>query len=129
VEPRLRFSWAEKAFLFVSLAIHGLSVWFNIRGDLPIHVPKWFDITFGIPSPTSGTGRSIMAINRGDFGDAFIFNPVGALAGIYMAIFPVYLAISAKTRKMLVLSHLANRIVLVVSLSTMFVAWARASER
>ena len=64
-----------------------------------------------------------MAINRADFVDAFIFNPVGAIAGIYMAIFPIYMAISAKTRKMLVLSHIANRTILVLGLSSLFITW------
>lgn len=68
-----------------------MAIWIGITGEYIVHVPKWFDDAFGIPSMTSGTTRAIIAFDQGRFADAILFNPVGTVAAAFMAVFPLYL--------------------------------------
>ncbi|MFY0606204.1 MAG: DUF2752 domain-containing protein [Cyclobacteriaceae bacterium] len=47
----------------------------------------------GIPCPSCGTTRAVLAIMEGDFTDAFMMNPFGFLMAALMLIIPFWLLI------------------------------------
>ncbi len=53
----------------------------------------------GIPCPSCGTTRSIMAISNGDFREALMINPLGFLMLLIMIIVPVWILIDLTSRK------------------------------
>lgn len=69
-----------------------------------LHFYKWFDETFGIPSPTSGTTRAFVSLAAGQVQDALLYNAVASLAAAYLAIYLLYFPLSAWRRRELVLS-------------------------
>ena len=79
--------------IFTALTLAGL-VWLIIERLIP-HSP---DTTFclfkwatGIPCPSCGTTSALILILRGEFIRAFMFNPLGYVAGLALVILPCWL--------------------------------------
>ena len=114
----------EVSFAFTVIVVHGIAAWENhVRPGIVPYLPKWFDETFGIPSPTSGTTRAILALNRGDLREALLYNPVAALVAAFGVGFVIYLAVSALTRRRLVPSRRLERLTFWVAMSALFLTW------
>jgi hypothetical protein len=57
-----------------------------------------FKIITGLPCPTCGLTRAVMAMTRLDFAAAFAFNPLGVAAAIGVGLYLVYAAIVLMAR-------------------------------
>ncbi len=116
-------TWAEGCFWLISAGVHAVALSIASTGRYPVHVPKWFDLTFGIPSPTSGTTRAIIALDSGRIGDALLFNPVATLAGVFSWLFLIYLPVSLLRGRALALSEPLRRALTWTALGLLFVCW------
>lgn len=123
LRPREGVSWAEGSFTLIGLIIHGFAIYTGVTGEQPIPGPKWFDATFGIPSPTSGTTRAIIALDQGRLLDALAYNPVATVAGALAAVFPIYLLVSVLSGKALHLSARLRRVITWTALGLLFATW------
>lgn len=76
-------------------------------GSVP---PSILKALTGLPCPTTGGYRSVLALSRGQFAQSFLFNP---LTTVYLALFGYSIAVllgQMVARKRLVLSPLIARI-------------------
>lgn len=116
-------SWMEGTFAIISVGIHAAAIRIGITGEYIVHMHKWFDSTFGIPSPTSGTTRAFIALDQGHVVDAFLYNPISAIAAAFSAVFPLYLVGSIIRGQALVPTPRLRRWVTALGLGGLFVAW------
>jgi hypothetical protein len=125
LRPRNGFevSWAEGSFAIISVGIHAAAIRIGITGEYIVRMHKWFDSTFGIPSPTSGTTRAFIALDQGRIVDAFLYNPISAIAAVFSAIFPFYLIGSLIRGQALVPTPRLRRVTTWAGLGGLFVAW------
>jgi hypothetical protein len=125
VRPRdgFRVSWAEGSFALISVAIHVAAIRIIITGEYIVSMYKWFDATFGIPSPTSGTTRAFIALDSGHIVDAFLYNPISAIAAAFSIVFPFYLVGSIIRGKALVPTPRLRRWTTWLGLGGLFLAW------
>lgn len=59
----------------------------------------FFKRTTGIPCPSCGNTRSVMAIIKGNFTDAILINPIGLIIACVMLITPLWLIYDAIYKK------------------------------
>ncbi|MGE0432531.1 MAG: DUF2752 domain-containing protein [Planctomycetota bacterium] len=77
----------------------------------------------GMPCPTCGSTRALLALWRGDLLTALRYNPVGSLVAAVFAAFAVYLPGSLLWRRRLVLAARLRWIIFGVTFSALFIVW------
>jgi hypothetical protein len=86
-----------------------------------------FKVLTGLPCPTCGLTRTVIALSRGDLGRAFFMNPLAAIAAVAALIYLVYaaavLALRLPRLRPLV-TPMDARILRVAALTLVAVNWA-----
>jgi hypothetical protein len=90
-----------KIYLFLAcLAGYG---WLSIISVLkPEEIGKQYDVClvkhfFHIPCPSCGSSRSVVCLLRGEYADAFYWNPLGYLILLIMVVSPVWIVFDTLT--------------------------------
>lgn len=86
----------ELIWLCVSLASL-LTAWFWLRLGFPVPRCTWHELT-GVPCPSCGATRSVIALLRGKWTAALLMNPLVFLAAIGVALFDIYAAVVLAVR-------------------------------
>jgi len=124
VVRRHSVSWAEAGFFLFAAVTHGWALTkIHLVPDLGPNLPKWFDLTFGIPSPTSGTTRAILALDRGDVPTALMFHPVATVVAAFGWGFLAYLPVSKWTGWAIEADRRLERWTLWLTLLAIFTSW------
>ncbi|NJK31108.1 MAG: DUF2752 domain-containing protein [Deltaproteobacteria bacterium] len=118
-----RPSWAEGSFWLIAAGVHVIGLRIAQSNHYPVHVPKWFDMTFGVPSPTSGTTRAIVALDGGRLGEALLYNPVATIAGAFAWVFLLYLPISLLSGRAIAVSEPLRRGLTWTALGLLAATW------
>jgi hypothetical protein len=70
----------------------------SIHADQEYHVCLFKQVT-GIPCPSCGTSRSLVALIRGDFQRAVRINPLGILAALLLVLIPSWMLVDLILRR------------------------------
>ncbi len=127
IKDRSGLSWQEASLSIIFLMCFGASLyfahWSSMEALQSIPLEKWFDQTFKIPSPTSGSTRAFIAIAQGKFLDAFLYNTATFIIIISAWLFLLSLSLSLILKKKLLFAPWFRRFMLILFFLILGVSW------